>query len=145
MDTSGDGGFTKTNLNDYVNYLNPCIECVKQAATRDPQCQSSYNELVNITQSMERSKEHLSELVNQNVLFIFGNHDCGKSTVANAFLNRKIIRSNDKGLHTTEFQYKNQQMFKIKFVNEEPCSYTEFAPATDDKLFYLVEYPYPNN
>ena len=36
-------------------------------------------------------------------------------------------------------------MFKIKFVNEEPCPYTEFAPATDDKLFYLVEYPYPNN
>jgi len=37
------------------------------------------------------------------------------------------------------------QMFKIKFVNEDPCNYTEFAPAGDDKLFYIVEYPYPNN
>ena len=36
-------------------------------------------------------------------------------------------------------------MFKIKFVNEAPCNYTEFAPAGDDKLFYIVEYPYPFN
>ena len=36
MDSSGEGGFTKTNLNDYVNYLNPCIDTVKQAAAKDP-------------------------------------------------------------------------------------------------------------
>ena len=94
---------------------------------------------------MEQSKRHLNELVNQNILFIFGNHDCGKSTLANAFLAKTIQKSADKGLQAPDLMYKNLQMFKIKYLGEESCDYIEYAPSESKKQFYLVEYPYPGN
>ena len=36
LEATSDGVVSKTNLNDYVDYLNPCIDTVKQAAAKDP-------------------------------------------------------------------------------------------------------------
>jgi len=146
-DTQNEYNPQKENWNDYLDSLNNHIKIVETGATKDNLFEPTCNQLVTITKLIHDNKEHLSEIVNKEVILIFGNKGCGKSTLANSFINgaRNVRVDNGRYEPVYKVMYKDQYMFEIKHTNEKSDHLVEYAPIDSSDNTFLVEYPYPNH
>ena len=146
-DTQNEYNPAKENWNDYLDSLENHINIVQTAAKKDNLFEPTCNQLVTITKLIHSNKEHLNEIVNKDVLLIFGNKGAGKSTLANAFINgsRNVKQENGRFEPVHPVMYKDTLMFEIKHTNERSDHLVEYAPVDSTKSTFLVEYPYPNH
>ena len=137
----------KENWNDYLDSLNNHIKIVETSASKDNLFEPTCKQLITITNLIHSNKEHLNEIVNKDVILIFGNKGSGKSTLANAFINgpRNVKQENGRFEPLIPVMYKDALMFEIKHTNERSDHLVEYAPVDSSKSTFLVEYPYPNH
>ena len=104
-------------------------------------------QLVGVTNLIGFNKHHLKQIINKNVILVFGNKGSGKSTLANAFIKGVRNIKHESGIFDIyqAIQYQNMIMFQINHLNKRRQELVEYAPVDGSNDTFLVEYPYPNH
>ena len=125
-------GYTinKENWFDYLDCLNNDISVVEEAGKIDKVFEPISKQLLTITSLLQANISHLNPILDKQVIMIFGNHGCGKSTLANVLINSSKNIDYEEGRFNTciPIMYQNMEMFQIKHLSKVNEELVDFAP-----------------